>query len=104
MKSLAMKILKVFLVLLLIALVLLLISGLVLMIGWPLWVGIFFIIGLAGLLLGLLFVKKLMARKVNSDSSKRSSPRMTRISKACHPERRPDPGNCRTAGKRPSIP
>jgi type VI secretion system protein ImpL len=63
MKSLAMKILKVFLVLLLIALVLLLISGLVLMIGWPLWVGIFFIIGLAGLLLGLLFVKKLMARK-----------------------------------------
>jgi type VI secretion system protein ImpL len=58
MKSLAMKILKVFLVLLLIALVLLLISGLVLMIGWPLWVGLFFIIGLAGLLLGPAFCQK----------------------------------------------
>jgi hypothetical protein len=53
MKSLIMKILKVFLFLLLIALVLLLISGVVLMIGWPMWVGIFFIIGLLGIILAL---------------------------------------------------
>jgi type VI secretion system protein ImpL len=63
MKSLIMKILKVFLFLLLIALVLLLIFGVVLMIGWPMWVGIFFIIGLLGIILGVVFVKKLMARK-----------------------------------------
>ena len=63
MKSLIIKTLKVFLFLLLTALVLLLIFGLVLMIGWPLWVGIFFVIGLLGILLGLLFIKKLMARK-----------------------------------------
>ena len=63
MKSLIMKILKVFLFLLLTALVLLLIFGAVLMIGWPLWVGIFFVIGLLGVILGGIFVKKLMARK-----------------------------------------
>jgi type VI secretion system protein ImpL len=63
MKSLIMKILKVFLFLLLIALVLLLVFGVVLMIGWPMWVGIFFIIGLLGIILGVVFVKKLMARK-----------------------------------------
>ena len=33
------------------------------MLGWPLWVGIFFIIGLLGILLGAIFVKKLMARR-----------------------------------------
>ncbi|WP_319525621.1 type VI secretion protein IcmF/TssM N-terminal domain-containing protein [uncultured Desulfosarcina sp.] len=63
MKSLIMKILKYFLLLLLTALVLLLIFGGVLMIGWPLWVGIFFVIGLLGLILGVVFIKKLMARK-----------------------------------------
>ncbi|BBO67203.1 type VI secretion system protein ImpL [Desulfosarcina alkanivorans] len=63
MKSLIMNVLKVFLLLLLVALVLLLVFGLVLMIGWPLWVGIFFAIGLTGILLGVLFIRKLMARK-----------------------------------------
>ena len=63
MKSLIIKILKIFLFLLLAALILLLIFGLVLMIGWPLWVGIFFVIGLLGIILGVVFVKKLMARK-----------------------------------------
>jgi type VI secretion system protein ImpL len=63
MKSLIVKILKVSLILLLLALVLLLIFGMVLMIGWPLWVGFFFIIGLVGLLLGVVFLKKLLARK-----------------------------------------
>ncbi|MBC2713129.1 MAG: type VI secretion system protein ImpL [Desulfosarcina sp.] len=63
MKSLLIKILKAFLFLLLTALVLLLIFGLVLMIGWPLWVGIFFVIGLLGFILGIIFIKKLMARK-----------------------------------------
>lgn len=58
-----MKILKAFLFLLLTALVLLLIFGLVLMLGWPLWVGIFFIIGLLGIILGVVFIRKLMARK-----------------------------------------
>jgi type VI secretion system protein ImpL len=43
--------------------VLLLVFGVVLMIGWPMWVGIFFIIGLLGIILGVVFVKKLMARK-----------------------------------------
>jgi len=41
MKTLITKILKIFLLLLFVALVLLLIFGAVLMIGWPLWVGIF---------------------------------------------------------------
>ena len=63
MKSLIMKILKYFLFLLLTALVLLLIFGGVLMIGWPLWVGIFFVIGVLGLVLGVVFIQKLMARK-----------------------------------------
>ena len=63
MKSLITKILKILLFLLLIALVLLLIFGGVLMIGWPLWVGVFFVIGLLGILLAVVFVKKLMARK-----------------------------------------
>jgi type VI secretion system protein ImpL len=63
MKSLIMKMLKVFLFLLLTALVLLLIFGLVLMIGWPLWVGGFFVIGLLGVILGFIFIRKLMARK-----------------------------------------
>ncbi len=63
MKSLIMNMLKVFLFLLLTALVLLLIFGLVLMIGWPLWVGIFFVIGLLGIILGFIFIKKLLARK-----------------------------------------
>ena len=49
--------------LLLAVLVLLLIFGLVLMIGWPLWVGFFFVIGLIGVILGIVFLKKLMARK-----------------------------------------
>ncbi|BBO88779.1 type VI secretion protein IcmF/TssM N-terminal domain-containing protein [Desulfosarcina ovata] len=63
MKTLIIKILKVSLVLLLIALALLLIFGLVLMIGWPLWVGIFFVIGVIGIVLGIVFVKKLFSRK-----------------------------------------
>lgn len=63
MKSLIIKILKIFLLLLLIALVLLLIFGLVLWIGWPLWVGGFFVLGLIGVLLGIVFVRKLLARR-----------------------------------------
>ena len=63
MKTLITKILKIFLLLLFVALVLLLIFGAVLMIGWPLWVGIFFVVGFIGLVLGGIFIRKLMTRK-----------------------------------------
>jgi type VI secretion system protein ImpL len=63
MKTLIVKILKIFLFLLLIALALLLVFGLVLVIGWPLWVGIFFVIGLIGIFLGFIFLKKRLAHK-----------------------------------------
>ena len=63
MKTLIIKILKVFLILVLVALAVLLIFGLVLMLGWPLWIGVFFAIGILGVFLGVLFVRKLLVRK-----------------------------------------
>ncbi len=63
MKSLIMKTLKVILFLFLAALVLLLIFGLVLMAGWPWWVGFFFLIGILGIILFVIFIKKLLARR-----------------------------------------
>ncbi len=58
-----MKTLKVLLFLFLAALVLLLIFGLVLMAGWPWWVGFFFLIGILGIFLFVVFIKKLLARR-----------------------------------------
>ncbi|MDX2454684.1 type VI secretion protein IcmF/TssM N-terminal domain-containing protein [Desulfosarcina sp.] len=63
MKSLIMKTLKVILLLFLAALALLLIFGLALMAGWPWWVGFFFLIGILGIFLFVIFIKKLLARK-----------------------------------------
>ena len=63
MKSLIVKILKMSLILLLAALLLALLFGLVLLIGWPWWVGVFLIFGLVGLVLGVIFVRKLVTRK-----------------------------------------
>lgn len=58
-----MKTLKVILFLFLAALALLLIFGLVLMAGWPWWVGFFFLIGILGIVLFVLLIKKLLARR-----------------------------------------
>ena len=58
-----MKTLKVLLFLFLAALILLLIFGLVLMAGWPWWVGFFFLIGILGIILFVFFIKKLLARR-----------------------------------------
>jgi type VI secretion system protein ImpL len=63
MKSIIMKTLKVLLFIFLAVLALLLIFGLVLMAGWPWWVGFFFLIGIIGIFLFFIFIKKLMARR-----------------------------------------
>jgi type VI secretion system protein ImpL len=63
MQSLIMKTLKVILLLFLATLTLLFIFGLVLMAGWPWWVGFFFLIGTLGIILFVLFIKKLLARR-----------------------------------------
>ena len=63
MQSLIMKTLKVLLLVFLAALALLFIFGLVLMAGWPWWVGFFFLIGILGIILFVIFIKKLLARK-----------------------------------------
>ena len=59
MKQTLMKILKVFLVISSVILVILLVFGLVLSIGWPLWMGFFVLLGLVGLGLGVLFLRKI---------------------------------------------
>lgn len=58
-----MKTFKVLLFLFLAVLALLLIFGLVLMAGWPWWVGFFFLIGIIGIFLFIIFIKKLLARR-----------------------------------------
>ena len=59
MKQLFLKILKVFLVITVILLALLLFLGLLLFLDWPWWVGLFILLGLAGLGIGLLFFRKM---------------------------------------------
>lgn len=63
MKSIILKTLKVLLYTFLAVLVLLLVFGLVLMAGWPWWVGFFFLIGILGVVLFIVFIKKLLARR-----------------------------------------
>ena len=72
MKSILIKIFKVLLFLFLAALILLLIFGLVLMAGWPWWVGFFFLIGILGIILFVFFIKRLLARR----SEKQFVPRL----------------------------
>ena len=63
MKKLFLKILKVFLIIGAILLVFLLVFGIVLFIDWPWWVGLFILLGLVGLWLGLVFIKKIWLRR-----------------------------------------
>lgn len=63
MKPLLFKILKGLLVLTLAGLAILLVFALVLLIGWPWWVGLFLLIGLAGLALAALVLRKHLMRR-----------------------------------------
>ena len=63
MKRILMKVLKGILLLTIVLLVLLLVFGLVMLIGWPWWVGFFVLLGLIGLTLGLLVLKKYLKRR-----------------------------------------
>ena len=58
-----MKTLKVLLLVFLAALALLFIFGLVLMAGWPWWVGFFFLIGILGIILICNFHQKTVGQK-----------------------------------------
>ena len=58
-----MKVLKGLLLLTIVLLVLLLVFGLVLLIGWPWWVGFFVLLGLIGLGLGLVILRKFLKRR-----------------------------------------
>ncbi len=63
MKKIMIKLLKIFLALTVVVLILFLIWGAVVMAGWPWWVSIFILVGFIGLGIGIVFLKKLMARK-----------------------------------------
>jgi type VI secretion system protein ImpL len=63
MKQLLLKIAKVCLILLVCALVLLISFGVVLGLDWPWWTGFFILLGLVGLFIGFLFLKKMLTRK-----------------------------------------
>lgn len=63
MKQVFLKLLKIFLIIVLVLLVLLVVFGAVLSLDWPWWVGLFVLIGLLGLGVGVLFLKKLLLRR-----------------------------------------
>ncbi|MFN2199348.1 MAG: type VI secretion protein IcmF/TssM N-terminal domain-containing protein, partial [Anaerolineales bacterium] len=63
MKQTLVLILKGLLALTIVALALLLVFGLVLLIGWPWWVGFFVLVGLAGLTLGIVVLRKFLKRR-----------------------------------------
>ncbi|RLC32609.1 MAG: type VI secretion system protein ImpL, partial [Deltaproteobacteria bacterium] len=63
MKQFLLKALKFFLIITLILLAVSLVFGLVLWLSWPWWVGLFVLVGLAGLWIGLIFIKKIMLRR-----------------------------------------
>jgi type VI secretion system protein ImpL len=63
MKQLLITVFKGFLILTLVVLVLLLVFGLLLLVGWPWWVGIFVLLGLAGVVLAVLVLRKFMSRR-----------------------------------------
>jgi type VI secretion system protein ImpL len=63
MKSLLIKLLKIFLFITLILLIVLVVFGLVLTMGWPWWVGGFIIAGIAGLILIFLFIRRFLLRR-----------------------------------------
>lgn len=57
------RLIKGFLVILAILLVILVVAGLVLTLDWPWWVGIFILVGLAGVWLGFVFLEKVLLRQ-----------------------------------------
>jgi len=57
------QILKIAVILIVAVLGILVVFGVVLGIGWPWWVGFFLLLGLIGIGLGLIYVKKLLLRK-----------------------------------------
>ncbi len=63
MKQLLLNIAKVCLILLGFLLVLLIVFGVVLGLDWPWWTGLFILLGLAGLVMGLFLLKKIMSRR-----------------------------------------
>ena len=63
MKQILIKIFKLFLVLTAIALGILLVFGISLTLGWPWWVGLFILVGILGLWMGVIFFKKLWLRR-----------------------------------------
>ncbi|MEJ2025107.1 MAG: hypothetical protein P8Y00_08845, partial [Deltaproteobacteria bacterium] len=63
MKKLLLTIAKVCLIILVCLLVLLVSFGLVLSLDWPWWTGFFIMLGLIGLFVGSLFLKKMLTRK-----------------------------------------
>ena len=63
MKQILIKIFKLFLVLTAVVLGILLVFGISLVLGWPWWVGLFILVGILGVWLGVIFFKKLWLRR-----------------------------------------
>ncbi len=63
MKAFLIKALKIFLLITLVLLIVLVVFGLVLTIGWPWWMGGFILAGIIGLILILLFIRRLLLRR-----------------------------------------
>lgn len=67
MKQILLKILKVVLIVSAVLLALLLVFGVVLSLDWPWWVGLFILLGLVGIGIGLLLLKKMWQRRREQD-------------------------------------
>ncbi len=63
MKNTILRILKYFLIGVAVLLVILLLFALVFLMDWPWWVGIFLLLGIIGLIIGALFLRKLLKRR-----------------------------------------
>ncbi len=63
MKQMLVKALKILLMLTLLALAVLLVFGLVMWVGWSWWVGVFVLVGLVGLAIGLIVLRKFLKRR-----------------------------------------
>jgi len=63
MKDTLLKFIKIFLVIAAVLLTILLILGAVYLLDWPWWVGLFLLLGLLGLGIGLLFLRKILLRR-----------------------------------------
>ncbi|UCH19936.1 MAG: type VI secretion system protein ImpL, partial [Deltaproteobacteria bacterium] len=63
MKQAILKTAKVFLILAAILLIILVVFGIALILDWPWWVGLFLLLGLLGLFLGLMFFRKVWLRR-----------------------------------------